>query len=392
MQIPFFDLTGQYEEIKDETTKLVNKIFETQRFILGENVNTFEQKFAEYCGTKYCIAMSSGTDALLAALMALEIGVGDEVIMPDFTFFATAGVVARLGAKPVFVDILHDCFNLNPELVEKAITKKTKAIIPVHIFGQCADMDLLNNISQKYNIPIVEDACQAVGAEYTDGKKAGNLGIMGCFSFYPTKNLGGAGDSGAITTNDEKLYSKLKQMRNHGMEPKYYHSFVGGNFRMDEIQAAVLLVKLPYLEEWNNYRRINHKFYRKFFIEEGLLLPEKQNSPTDSLTENNFVVLPHRKHANCNIINYHTFHQYSILVNERDKLKQFLADNSIGTDIYYPIPLHRQECFKEFGYNDADFAVTNYVCEHIISLPIYPEIVDTQILAVVKKMAEFFKK
>jgi len=316
MKIPFFDLTYQYEQVRNRTVELINQIFEKQHFVLGKNINDFEHKFAEYCGTKYCVAMSSGTDALLAALMVLDVGVGDEVIIPDFTFFATAGVVARLGAKPVFVDILPKTFNINPELVEKAITSKTKAIIPVHIFGQCADMESLNNISQKYNIPIIEDACQAVGAEYKDGKKSGSLGLMGCFSFYPTKNLGGAGDSGAITTNNEKLYSKLKQMRNHGMEPKYYHSFVGGNFRMDEIQAAVLLAKLPYLDGYNNLRRINHNFYTKFFIDNNLLTLEQQNS-----LDQNFVVLPHTEYLNNGVINYHIFHQYSILAKERDKLK-----------------------------------------------------------------------
>ena len=286
MKIPFFDLTYQYEQVKDKTMEAINQIFETQHFILGKNINEFEQEFAKYCGTKYCVALSSGTDALLAALMAVDVGVGDEVIIPDFTFFATAGVVSRLGAKPVFVDIFPKTFCINPELVERAITPKTKAIIPVHIFGQCAEMESLNNISQQYNIPIIEDACQAVGAEYKDGRRAGNLGLMGCFSFYPTKNLGGAGDSGAITTNDEKLYSKLKQMRNHGMEPKYYHSFVGGNFRMDEIQAAVLLAKLPLLDDYNNLRKINHNFYKKFFIDFQLFLHEEQN-----YLEQNFVLI-----------------------------------------------------------------------------------------------------
>jgi len=387
MKIPFFDLKEQYEAVKENAMEAIQQIFETQHFILGKNINEFEEQFAQYCGTKYCVAMSSGTDALLAAHMALDIGVGDEVIIPDFTFFATAGVVSRLGAKPVFVDIFPNTFCINPELVEKAITPKTKAIIPVHIFGQCAEMESLNNISQKYNIPIIEDACQAVGSEYKDGRKAGNLGLMGCFSFYPTKNLGGAGDSGAITTNDEKLYSKLKQMRNHGMAPKYFHSFVGGNFRMDEIQAAVLLAKLPHLDEYNNLRRINNNFYKKYFIDFNLFNPNKNNS-----LEQDFVVLPHTEYIHFGINNYHTFHQYSILAKERDKLKQFLAENSIGTDIYYPVPLHKQECFKGLGYSDSDFTVTNYICEHIISLPIFPEILDTQIATVVKKIAEFYSQ
>lgn len=388
MKIPFFDLTEQYEQTKDEIHEVVNQVFEMQHFILGKNVTTFERKFAEYCGTKYCVAVSSGTDALLAALMSLEIGVGDEVILPDFTFFATAGVIARLKAKPVFVDIKPDTFNINCALIEKAITPKTKAIIPVHLFGQCAAMDEINDIAKKYGIPVIEDACQAVGAEYKDNRKAGNLGTMGCFSFYPTKNLGGAGDSGAITTNDEKLYTKLKQIRNHGMEPKYFHSFIGGNFRMDEIQAAVLNVKLKYLENLNNLRRINHNFYRKFFIDfELTICCEKEPVPNKT-----YVILPYSEYVNCGITNYHTFHQYSILTEKRDELKKYLADNEIGTDIYYPMPLHKQKCFEELNYKDADFEQTNYVAQHILALPIFPEIAESQIFKVVEKIAQFFNK
>jgi dTDP-4-amino-4,6-dideoxygalactose transaminase len=388
MKVNFFDLSVQYEQIQSEISESLAQIFETQQFILGKNVANFEEAFAKYCGTKYAVAVSSGTDALLAALMALNIDAGDEVILPDFTFFATAGVVSRLKAKPIFVDIDPKTFNINPELVEKAITKNTKAIIPVHIFGQCADMESLQNISQKHNIPLIEDACQAVGAEYKDGKKAGSFGIMGCFSFYPTKNLGGAGDSGAITTNDENIYKKLKQMRNHGMEPKYHHSFIGGNFRMDEIQAAILLKKLNCLDNWNNLRRINAGLYSKFFYDKNLVDLNCINQEK----RQNAVILPHQTHSNLGIIQYHTFHQYSILVKNRDNLKQFLAENSIGTDIYYPIPLHRQECFKELNCKESDFPVTNKVCEEVISLPIYPEISENAIKYVVEKIAEYYKK
>jgi len=385
MKVNFFDLTEQYEQIKEGFIPTIKKIFITQRFILGENVHSFEKAFAEYCGTKYCVAVSSGTDALLASLMALEIGAGDEVILPDFTFFATAGVVARLGAKPVFVDVDKESFLISEDEIAKAITPKTKAIIPVHIFGQCADIEKIKSIAG--DIPIIEDAAQSVGAEYKDGARAGNLGLMGCFSFYPTKNLGGAGDSGAITTNDETLYNKLLQMRNHGMEPKYYHSFIGGNFRMDELQAAVLNTKLNYIEKWNNLRRINHNLYRKYFIEQELVIEYKRNT----LSTENYVVLPHRKYAECGIINFHTFHQYCVLVNKRDELKKFLADNDIGTDIYYPVPLHKQECFAHFDYNDADFPNTNYICNHILALPIYPELLESQIMYVVGKIKEFYK-
>jgi dTDP-4-amino-4,6-dideoxygalactose transaminase len=385
MKVNFFDLTEQYEQIKEELTPAINKIFNTQRFILGDNVFRFEEAFAKYCGTKYCIAMSSGTDALLASLMALEIGSGDEVILPDFTFFATAGVVSRLDAKPVFVDVDKESYLISDEEIAKAVTSKTKAIVPVHIFGQCADIEKIKLVAG--DIPIIEDSAQGVGAEYKDGSKAGSLGLMGCFSFYPTKNLGGAGDSGAITTNDEALYNKLIKMRNHGMSPKYYHSFIGGNFRMDELQAAVLNIKLSYIEKWNNLRRINHNLYRKYFIDQELVSIDKQNTLS---TENN-VILPYRKYAECGIINYHIFHQYCVLVNKRDELRKFLLDNDIETDIYYPVPLHKQECFSYFNYNDADFPNTNYICNNILALPIYPELSETQIMYVVDKIKEFYK-
>ena len=386
MKINFFDLKEQYEQVKEDIIPAVKRIFESQRFVLGENVCNFEKTFAEYCGTKYCVAVSSGTDALLASLMALEIGAGDEVILPDFTFFATAGVVARLGAKPVFVDIERDSFLISCDAIQTAITPKTKAIIPVHIFGQCADMAKIKEIAN--GIPIIEDAAQSVGAEYKDGLKAGNLGLMGCFSFYPTKNLSGAGDSGAITTNDEKLYNKLIQMRNHGMEPKYYHSFVGGNFRMDEIQAAVLLAKLPHIEQWNNLRRINHNIYRKYFIESELATIEnKQNI----LSAENNVILPHSIYADSGVINFHIFHQYCVLVNKRDELKKFLADNDVGSDIYYPIPLHKQKCFSDYNYNDSGYSNTNYICDNILALPVYPELSEPQIMYVVNMIKKFYK-
>jgi dTDP-4-amino-4,6-dideoxygalactose transaminase len=386
MKVPFFDLSSQHDQIRTEIIEAITPVFRTQKYILGQNVALFEESFAKYCGTKYAVAVSSGTDALLAALMVLNIQPGDEVILPDFTFFATAGVIARLQAKPVFVDIDPLTFSINPVLVEKAITKKTKAIIPVHIFGQCADMDALLEISRKYNIPIIEDACQAVGATYKNHKRAGNFGLMGCFSFYPTKNLGGAGDSGAITTNDEYIYIKLKQMRNHGMEPKYYHSFIGGNFRMDEVQAAVLVAKLRYLEEWNNLRRINSSLYKKYFYEANLVREDEY-----SLNDENVIMLPYTEYGDTGNTEFHTFHQYSILVQNRDKLRQFLTKNEIGTDIYYPVPLHRQECFREFNFRDEDFPITNRICSGIISLPIYPELPRVDLILVVDKITEFFK-
>ena len=386
MKVDFFNLTEQYEQVRENITSKIQKIFDTQRFILGENVFNFEESFAKYCGAKYSIAVSSGTDALLVSLMSLGITAGDEVILPDFTFFATAGVVARLGAKPVFVDVDKDTFLIDCNAIAKAITSKTKAIIPVHIFGQCADIDAIKEIAG--NIPIIEDSAQSVGAEYKNSLKAGTLGMMGCFSFYPTKNLGGAGDSGAITTNDEAIYNKILQMRNHGMEPKYYHSFVGGNFRMDEIQAAVLLAKLPYIDQWNNLRRINYSLYRKYFIECGL----KTEVRCDMLSNENNVILPLSIYENSGVVNFHTFHQYCILANRRDELKKFLFDNEIGTDIYYPVPLHRQQCFSNYNYDDADFPNTNYICNNILALPIYSELHESEIMYVVDVIGKFYKR
>lgn len=389
MEIPFFDLHYQFEQIKNEIYSVVSEIFETQRFILGKYVTRFEQDFAAYCGTKYAVAVSSGTDALLAALMAIDIKPGDEVILPDFTFFATAGVVQRLQAKPVFVDIDPLTYNINTNLIENLINEKTRAIIPVHIFGQCVNMEQLFELSEKYNIPVIEDACQAIGASYSDGRLAGNLGLMGCFSFYPTKNLGGAGDSGAITTNDDELYLKLKQMRNHGMEPRYYHHFVGGNFRMDEIQAAVLSIKLKYVNEWNNLRRINQKLYHKYFIDNGL----SDLNYNSSFSENNKVIQPYTEYfqiGNPSVHSYHTFHQYCVRSEKRNELRAFLSENKIGTDVYYPVPLHQQRCFEHFNYADADFPATNRICCEILALPIFPEISELQIRHIVEKITAFY--
>lgn len=384
MKVPFFDLKIQYESIKDEIEASISEIFNSQHFILGKYVSEFEKKLADFCSCKYAVAVSSGTDAILAALMAIDIKPDDEVILPDFTFFATAGTVARLGAIPVFVDILPTTYNIDPAEVRKKITNKTKAIMPVHLFGRCANMRELKAISEEFNIPIIEDACQAIGASCPTGKKAGSMGLMGCFSFYPTKNLGGAGDSGAITTNDEKLYEKLKQMRNHGMEPRYCHKFVGGNFRMDELQAAVLVNKLPNLDSWNGIRRLNAMLYRKHFINNELV-----EIDTNEFTEKNKVIIPYFFEEDRE--DTHIFHQYCIRVKKRDELKQFLADNGIGTDIYYPIPLHRQECFSYLNSNDADFPITNQVCEEIIALPIYPEVEEASIQYITQKIKEFYQ-
>lgn len=265
MQVPLLDLRAQYQSLKPELEKAILNVAETQMLILGKEVDSLEKTLADYCDSKYAVGVSSGTDALLMALMALDIQPGDEVILPTYSFFATAGVVARLNAIPVFVDSDPVSFNINSALIEEKITEKTKAIIPVHLYGQSADLDEILAIANRHNIPVIEDGAQAIGAQYKNGKRVGSMGLIGCFSFYPTKNLGAFGDGGLVTTNDEQMYIKLKQMRNHGMEPKYHHKFVGGNFRLDALQAAVLNVKFPHLHKWHQARRDNAALYNKYF-------------------------------------------------------------------------------------------------------------------------------
>ena len=339
--------------------------------------------------------------------MAIGIKAGDEVILPDFTFFATAGTVARLNAVPVFTDIDLKTFNISPEAVKANITPKTKAIIPVHLYGRCANMSELKKISEEYNIPLIEDACQAIGSYTSDGYRAGSVGSLACFSFYPTKNLGGAGDAGAITTDNKELYEKLKQMRNHGMEPRYYHSFIGGNFRMDELQAAFLLKKIPFLQNWNKARRATAELYRDLFDSVGLF-----HKGAADLSDTVNIILPEadfHKHIACstnnntntntnttnnnklNLNNYHTFHQYVIRCKKRDELKTFLAEKQIGTDIYYPVPLHKQKCFEYLNHDDAKLKNTNKICDEVLALPIFPELKVEQVKYVVQQISEFYK-
>jgi dTDP-4-amino-4,6-dideoxygalactose transaminase len=330
MQVPLLDLKAQYASIKDEVLKQINDVLDSQRCIGGPKVEELEKKIAELCGCKYAVGMSSGTDALLASLMSLGIGPGDEVITTPFTFFATAGCIARVGAKPVFVDIDPKTYNINPSRIETAITKKTKAIMPVHLYGQAADMDPIMQLAGQSSLAVIEDACQAISAAYKD-KKAGGIGTCGCFSFFPSKNLGGIGDGGMVTTNDEELYHQLFIMRNHGSEPKYYHKFIGGNFRLDPIQAAALLVKLPLLDSWSEARRKNAAYYSKKL--KGSCVGTPQVS------------------RDCVSI----FNQYVIRVPRRDELLKHLGANQIGCEIYYPVPLHIQECFAYLGYKAGDF-------------------------------------
>jgi dTDP-4-amino-4,6-dideoxygalactose transaminase len=404
MTVPLLDLQAQYRALKPALDAALIRVAESQVCILGSEVDALERTMAEYCGVRFALGVSSGTDALLMALMALNIGAGDEVIVPTFSFFATAGAVARVGATPVFVDSEPNGFNLNPDLLESLITPRTKAIIPVHLFGQCAAMDDIVRIANKHGLAVIEDAAQAIGTEYKDGRTAGSIGQMGCFSFYPTKNLGAFGDAGLVTTNDEALYTKLKQIRNHGMEPRYYHKLIGGNFRMDALQAAVLNVKFPHLEAWHEARRRNAALYTRLFGEAGLAevspakkacssfehCPNCANAPLKQFDECNTSLLPPALSADSKVSNHHIYNQYTLRVPRRDALRQYLAERGIGSEIYYPVPFHRQECFAGLGAKDDNFPVANCLVAHVISLPIYPELGEEQIRHVVESITLFY--
>ncbi len=361
MKVPLLDLNAQLQTIEKDVKAAVNEVIDSTRYIMGPKVEELEAKIAEYAGAKYATGVSSGTDALLVSLMALNIGPGDIVITAPFSFFATAGVIARLGATPAFVDIDPDTYNLSPDALRhwfgtnKGKIDKVKAIIPVHLYGQCADMDPILEIAGEYNIPVVEDAAQAIGARYpskTGTKKAGTMGTMGCFSFFPSKNLGAMGDGGMVVTNDAGINEKLNKLRNHGAKPKYYHALIGGNFRLDPIQAAILLVKLPHLDKWHLMRQENAAYYDRNLNIEGV------KNPTVTYKRE-----------------FHIYNQYVISVMEqRDELKKFLTENNIGTEIYYPVPFHKQECFRYLGYKSGDFPNSEYAAVHTIALPIYPEL------------------
>lgn len=365
MQVPILDLKAQYAAIKDEVMPAISKVCESQALALGPAVVDFEEKIAAYCRCKYAIGTSSGTDALLASLMALDIKPGDEVITTSFTFFATAGCIVRIGAKPVFVDVDPDSYNIDPSGIEEKISEKTKAIIPVHMFGQATQMEAVNEIAQRHNLAVIEDAAQAIGASQ-NGTKCGNFGDCGCFSFYPTKNLGAFGDGGLVTTNTETLAKKLRILRDHGQNPRYFYKMVGGNFRLDGIQAAVLTVKLRYLDEWNKKRRQNAAFYDDIFSDSPVRSPK--------IDSNNVCI----------------YHQYTITVPERDRLQKFLAENQISSAVFYPKPLHLQECFGELGYRPGDLPITERLCDEVLSLPIYPELSQEQMEYVARGVLKFY--
>ncbi len=387
MRVPLLDLKPQYQALKPELDEAVLKVIESQYFILGPEVDKMEQAFTKYLNCKHALGVSSGTDALLLALMAIGIGPGDEVIVPTYSFFATAGVVSRLNATPVLVDSDPVTFNLIPAQVKAKITPKTKAVIPVHLYGQSAEMDELVAIAKEANIKIVEDGAQAIGVQYKDGRFVGTIGDIGCFSFFPSKNLGCFGDGGLVTTNDDELFEKLKIMRVHGGHPKYYHKVIGGNFRIDALQAAVISVKLPHLDAWSAKRRENAALYTKLFIEAGLATATGKTKFADS----DKVLLPAAVYENPAVKNYHIFNQYIIRVEKRDELRDFLTKNEVFTEIYYPVPFHMQECFADLGYKKGDFPEAEFSADYSIALPIYPELSNEQIAFVVEKIAEFIK-
>ncbi|MBW1794979.1 MAG: DegT/DnrJ/EryC1/StrS family aminotransferase [Deltaproteobacteria bacterium] len=369
MKVPLLDLKAQYQTIKDEVLAATQELFETQRFILGPEVEKLEERIARYCHTAYAVGVSSGTDALLISLMAAGIGPGDEVITSPYTFFATVGAIARVGATPVFVDIEEDTYNIDPQAISDKITKQTKAMIPVHLYGQCCDMDSILELAHAHDIVIIEDAAQAIGAEYK-GKRAGSMGDMGCFSFFPSKNLGAFGDGGMVTTSSDILYETLKILRVHGSHPKYYHKLVGGNFRLDALQAAIILVKLPYLDQWTSVRRANAERYHKLFSHQGL---------------DGFVGLPVEKTGR------HIYNQFVIAVeSRRDELRKFLNKANIGTEVYYPVPMHLQPCFEYLNGKKGDFPKAEAAAEKTLALPIYAELTDEQQVYVVQKIKAFY--
>lgn len=386
MTVPLLDLKRQYYALQDEIIPALQSICASQQFILGQYVTDFEIAAARYCRTAHAIGVSSGTDALLLALMTLEIGPGDEVVTTPYTFFATAGVIARVGARPVFCDIDPDSFNIQPgavrafleqgcerrsgQLINRATGGHVRALMPVHLFGQCADMSALLALAREHDLAVIEDAAQAIGADDAEGRRAGSLGQIGCLSFFPTKNLGAFGDAGMCVTQDAALAERMRVLRVHGGKPKYYHSFIGGNFRIDELQAAVLGIKLPHLDGWSAGRQRNAQYYTQAFERAGLA--DRIRLPR---------ALPGGRHI---------WNQYCLLVPRRDDLRRFLAERGVGTEIYYPVPLHRQPCFSYLGYAEGSFPVSERVAASALALPIFPELRQAELQYVVDQIAAFY--
>ncbi len=394
MQIPLINLKKQYETLKDNVDSKVLSVLSSANFIMGENVKSFEKEFADYIGSKYSISVANGTDALVIALKALGIGEGDEVITSTFTFFATAESISSVGAIPVFLDVRRDTFNIDTEKIEEKITSKTKAIMPVHIFGQCADMDEINEIAKKHNLKVIEDACQAVGGEYK-GRKVGTLGDIACFSFFPTKNLGCAGDGGIIVTNDDNLSTICKGLRTHGSGEngkkaynllnnineeveedkatdntvynplKYYNYLIGYNSRLDELQAAILRLKLPHLDEWNTKRRVNAEYYNEKLSGTGLITPSEDKAVK------------------------HVYHMYMLQSEKREKLVEYLKEKGIATGVYYPVPLHLQKAYTSLGYNIGDMPNAEYLSHRTFAIPMFAELKDEEKEYIVETLKEY---
>ena len=367
LSVPLQDLRAQYQPLRDEILAAITRVCDSQRFIMGAEVEALERELAGYLGVGDAIAVSSGTDALLVSMMALGIGPGDEVVTSTYSFFATAGCVSRLGATPRLVDIDPVTFNLDPAAVSRALSPRTRAILPVHLYGLCADMDPLLSIAAERGVAVIEDACQAIGATYK-GRRAGTMGRVGCFSFFPSKNLGAFGDGGLVTTNDRALADEIRLLRNHGAEERYFHKRIGGNFRLDAIQAAVLRVKLPYLDRWTELRRENAKRYARLVEEHGLA---------------STVVLPSEADG-C----FHVYNQFVVRVPRRDRVRAFLTEHGIATEIYYPVPFHLQQCFSGLGHARGDFPAAEAAAEGSLALPIYGELTEEQQDAVVRTLAD----
>lgn len=379
MKVPLLDLKAQHDPIQREILQAIEQVIQSQAYILGSDVKKLEERIASYCQAQFGVGVSSGTDALLISLMALGIGPGDEVITTPYSFFATAGVIVRLGARPVFVDIDPATYNIDPNKIDQAVTSKTKAIIPVHLYGQCADMTPILKTAERHRLAVVEDAAQAIGADYRDGRRAGSMGALGCLSFFPSKNLGGLGDGGMVVTNDAALAEKLRILRVHGGKPKYFHKIVGGNFRLDTLQAAVLNIKLNHLEGWTKRRQENAKKYVSLFQESGLI------GKAD-------LELPKAVYEQAEVSHSHIYNQFVIRVRERDRLQEHLKQNEIGTEIYYPVPFHLQECFRYLEYTEGDFPESERAAKETLALPIYPELTDEMQREVVGKIKSFYSR
>ena len=377
--VPMLDLKAQYAQIRGEISAAIERVLESQTFILGPEAGALEEEVAAYSQCQHAIGVSSGTDALLVSLMAIGVGPGDEVITTPYTFFATAAAIARLGAKPVFVDIEAGTFNIDASAIEGAVTARTGAIIPVHLFGQVADMDAIMAIADRYNLFVIEDAAQAIGAEYK-GRRAGSIGHLGAFSFYPTKNLGGYGDGGMVTTSDAELADRVRLLRNHGFRPKYHNRVLGGNFRLDAIQAAVLRTKLKYLDGWTEARQLNAASYRRLFAQAELAAPYAGATAVNGVALP--IELPERRHI---------YNQFVVRVGDRDRdsLSERLRERGIGTEVYYPVPLHLQECFDHLEYGPGDLPHSEKAAAETLALPIYPELTEQMQAAVVDAIADF---